>query len=218
MAATAAEKAGFLKYEMSMAGLLLRFSWRTNTTRTARPPMIGRSAEASVKSASSPPRMMPYTSSTRPTTESATPSGSSRPGFGSLESGTSTAMAITATTTTGTLTRKTEPHQKCSRSSPPVIGPMAMPRPTLPAQRPMALGCSSRSKTFIRTARVAGMTKAAPKPITARQVTSSPGDPDMAAKAEPTPNRMMPKSSTFLRPMRSPSRPAVNRRPAKTSV
>lgn len=180
--------------------------------------MTGRSTETSVKSASSPPRMIPYTSSTRPMMESTTPTGSRRPGFGSLESGTRISIAISAMITTGTLTRKIEPHQKCSRSSPPVIGPIAMPRPTLPAQMPMALGCSSRSKTFIRTARVAGITKAAPKPITARQAMSSPGDPDMAAKAEPIPKSTMPRSSIFLRPTRSPSSPAVKSSPAKTRV
>ena len=99
-----------------------------------------------------------------------------------------------------------------------MIGPMAMARPTPPAQMPMALGCSSRSKTFIRTARVAGITKAAPRPITARKVISSPGEPENAASAEPMPNTTSPPSSTFLRPSRSPSRPAVNSRPAKTRV
>ena len=76
----------------------------------------------------------------------------------------------------GTLTRKTEPHQKCSSSRPPVIGPMAIARPTPPAQMPMALGCSSRSKTFIRMARVAGITKAPPRPISARKAMSSAGE------------------------------------------
>ncbi len=94
--------------------------------------------------------------------------GSRRPGRGSRESGTSQVIRTSATITMGTLMRKTEPHQKWSRSAPPVIGPMAMARPTPPAQMPMALGCSSRSKTFMSTARVAGMTKAAPRAISAR--------------------------------------------------
>ena len=43
---------------------------------------------------------------------------------------------------TGTLTRKTEPHQKCSSSQPDAMGPMAAPPPEMPAQMPMALGRS----------------------------------------------------------------------------
>ncbi|CAM5248860.1 hypothetical protein SMICM304S_04582 [Streptomyces microflavus] len=109
-------------------------------------------------------------------------------------------MATRASTTTGTFTRKIEPHQKCSRSSPPVIGPIAMPRPTPPAQMPMALGCSSRSKTFIRTARVAGITKAAPKPIRARQVMSSPGDAGHGGQGGADAEDQVPKRRTFLRP------------------
>ena len=38
----------------------------------------------------------------------------------------------------GTLTRNTEPHQKCSTRSPPASGPMATPSPETPAQMPMA--------------------------------------------------------------------------------
>ncbi len=100
--------------------------------------------------------------------ESSTPTGSIRPGFGSLDSGTSRAIAITATITIGTLTRKTEPHQKCSISRPPVIGPIAIASPTAPAQMPIALGCSARSKTFMMMASVAGMASAPPTPIRAR--------------------------------------------------
>jgi hypothetical protein len=83
---------------------------------------------------------------------------------------------------------------------------------------PMALGCSSRSKTFMMIARVAGRMKAPPKPITARKAMSCPDDSDSADSADPEPNTSMPQSSTFLRPSRSPSRPAVKSSPAKTSV
>ncbi len=64
--------------------------------------------------------------------ESSTPTGSSRPGLGSRESGTSQTIPIRAMTTIGTLTRNTEPHQKCASSRPPTTGPMAMARPTAP--------------------------------------------------------------------------------------
>ena len=40
---------------------------------------------------------------------------------------------------TGTLTRNTEPHQKCSSRKPEAIGPIAAPPPDMPAQMAMAL-------------------------------------------------------------------------------
>ena len=72
------------------------------------------------------------------------------------------------TSTTGTLIRKTEPHQKWSSSNPPVIGPMAMPMPTAAAQMPMALPRSAGSKTLEMIERVCGITAAPPNPIAAR--------------------------------------------------
>ena len=180
--------------------------------------MIDRSTDGVGEVGELAARMMPYTSRTRPTMESTTPSGSIRPGFGSLESGTSTTIAISATITIGTLTRKIEPHQKCSSSSPPVIGPMAMARPTLPAQMPMALGCSSRSKTFIRTARVAGITKAAPKPITARKRDELAGRAGHRGEGRADAEDGDAEEQDLLAAERSPSRPAVKSSPAKTSV
>ncbi len=150
--------------------------------------------------------------------DSSTPTGSSLPGFGSLDSGTRIAIAITATITIGTLIRKTEPHQKCSISRPPVIGPMAMARPTAPAQTPIALGCSERSKTFMMIASVAGIASAAPAPIRARKPMSSPGEPAIADSSEAIPKTTMPASSASLRPKRSPSRPEVKSSPANTRV
>ncbi len=50
--------------------------------------------------------------------------GRSRPGRRSARvSGISQVTAMTAITTTGTLIRNTEPHQKWSSSQPPRIGP-----------------------------------------------------------------------------------------------
>lgn len=151
-------------------------------------------------------------------TDSSTPAGSSRPGRGSRESGTRISIATSESTTIGALIMKTEPHQKWSSSRPPAIGPTAMATPTPPAQIPIALGCSSRSKTFIKMARLEGITKAPPTPISARKVISSAGEPDTPASTDPAPNTARPKSSIFLRPRRSPSSPAVNSSPAKTRV
>jgi hypothetical protein len=77
-------------------------------------------------------------------------------------------MATRETATIGTLIRNTEPHQKLCSSAPPMIGPRAMDRPTTPVHTPMALGCSSRSKTCVSRARVATGMNAAATPITPR--------------------------------------------------
>ena len=62
------------------------------------------------------------------------------------------------------------PHQKCSKSQPPTIGPMAIPTPVVAPQSPMALARSPRSvKTFTRSERVDGNIRAAPRPMTAEQ-------------------------------------------------
>ena len=73
---------------------------------------------------------------------SATLTGSSGAGRSARLAGSQTTVAMPIAISTGMLMRKTEPHQKWSSSTPPVIGPMAMARPTPPAQMPMALGCS----------------------------------------------------------------------------
>ena len=80
------------------------------------------------------------------------------------------------TIVTGTLIRKTEPHQKWSSSRPPRTGPVAMPRPTAMAHRPMARGRSAGSKTLEMMDRVCGMTAAPPRPIAARAKISWSGD------------------------------------------
>ncbi len=62
----------------------------------------------------------------------------------------------------GTLTKKTEPHQKCSSSQPPAIGPRMIPMPDTPAQMPMARPRSLGGKMFVMIDSVAGMINAPP--------------------------------------------------------
>jgi len=77
-------------------------------------------------------------------------------------------LASTPAAVSGTLIRKTLPHQKWASSSPPTIGPMATPIPTAVAQMPMAFGRSCGSKTLEMIDSVCGMTAAPPRPIAAR--------------------------------------------------
>jgi hypothetical protein len=82
-------------------------------------------------------------------------------------------MAIEPAMTMGMLTRKMEPHQKFSSSSPPVTGPMATASPADAAHSPIAFGRSLRGNTLVMIARVAGTTRAAPIPIPPRAAMSS---------------------------------------------
>src|SRR5215813_11045141 len=150
--------------------------------------------------------------------DKATPTRSSRPRFGSRDSGTISETAITPNSTIGTLIRKTEPHQKCSSSAPPTTGPIATPRPTDPAQTPIALPRSRGSKTFEMIDKVAGRTAAPPMPISARAPISWTGVCAYADASEARPNMTRPASSMRRRPIRSPSTPQVNSSPAKTRV
>ena len=81
-----------------------------------------------------------------------------------------------ATATTGTLTRKTEPHQKYSSSTPPTTGPSAAPPEATDAHTPMA---TARSRSSVKVSRmmasVAGIIIEAPRPRTARAAMSAAG-------------------------------------------
>ena len=84
--------------------------------------------------------------------------------------------ATAPTIVTGTLIRKTEPHQKWVSSRPPSTGPIATPMPTAEVQMPMARARSPGSKTLAMIDRVCGMTAAPPRPITARAAMSWSGE------------------------------------------
>ena len=108
----------------------------------------------------------------------------------SLDSGTSATTPMSATATIGMFTKNTEPHQKCSRSQPPRMGPAATDSPATPDHAPIAAARSFGStKTLVRIASVAGKISAAPMPISARAAMSasalstSPARTEVAAKA-----------------------------------
>ena len=102
--------------------------------------------------------------------------------------------------TTGTLMRKTEPHQKCASSAPPVMGPSAMAMPVAPAQIAIARPRSAGSKTLLMMDSVLGSTAAPPMPIRARPAISQPGDGEKADIAEATPKMARPSTRNRLRP------------------
>ncbi|MDQ2874314.1 MAG: hypothetical protein M3Y33_05685 [Actinomycetota bacterium] len=63
---------------------------------------------------------------------------------------------IKVTAAMGTLTRKIDPHQKCS-GQPPVTGPGAMPRPATPVQTAMARVRCAPEKMLLMIDRVEGI-------------------------------------------------------------
>ena len=96
---------------------------------------------------------------------------------------------------------KTLPHQKCSSSQPPLIGPRATPSPVIAPHSPMARARSPRSVNRLEMIdRVAGKISAAPTPITARTAISAPGLSTSPPTAVAHPNTASPTSRAPLRP------------------
>ncbi len=88
--------------------------------------------------------------------------------------GAKTNVPIKARTTTGTLMRNTEPHQKCDSKRPPTIGPSAAPTTDKLPQTAMARFRSRSSSKVTRiSASVAGIMAAAPTARNARATISA---------------------------------------------
>lgn len=90
-----------------------------------------------------------------------------------FDGGTSASAPTTATIAMGTLIRKVDPQAWSSRSQPATSGPTAMARPEVAVQPVMALARSPRGKIATSRDKVAGMTTAAPTPMTARAAMTS---------------------------------------------
>ena len=80
------------------------------------------------------------------------------------------------------------------------MGPSAAPAPEMPAQMAMALVRSAGGKTLASTDSVDGMTKAAPKPITARPMITPSAVPMNADSSDPVRKIRSPSCSAPLRP------------------
>ena len=141
-----------------------------------------------------------HTSASSAVAESVAPIRSNAPGAGSRLSGTSLMPRSSATIATGTLIRKTELHEKTSRSNPPARGPRPMPMAAVPAHTPMARPRSSRGKTLVMIDSVAGMISAAPRPMRTRSTMSWFTLPAKMTAALAPPKRMRPPCRARLRP------------------
>ena len=137
---------------------------------------------------------------------------------GSRLSGTRSTTKAIATRAMGSLARKVLPHQYCSSSAQPVMGPKATARPVLAPHSPMALARATRSRnTWVRIDKVVGKTAAAPMPVKARAAISCPGVSAKAARVLPSPKIASPTSSTARRPNRSDRLPPASTSAANTS-
>jgi hypothetical protein len=116
---------------------------------------------------------------------------------------------------TGTASRKTDPHQKRSSSTPPSTGPSAPPAEKLVIQIPIAVARCPGSGNMLKISdSVAGARVAPATPSSARLAISISALVENAAITETTPNAAPPPSSNRRRPIRSPKVPMVTRNPA----
>ncbi len=120
---------------------------------------------------------------------------------GSREVGTNRAPPRNVSAATGAITTNTLPHQKCSSSQPPLMGPKATPSPVIAPHSPMARARSPRSVNRLEMIdKVAGKISAAPTPITARTTISAPELSTSPPTAVAHPNTANPNSRAPLRP------------------
>ena len=214
----AAVNRAFLNRRTSSIGWARRRSTNANTMRIAMPPINPARIHGEVQPHVGASMIAQMTKPT-PAAESTSPRKSMGPMFGSRDSGSKNAPSTIAMMATGMLTMKMDPQEKCSRSRPPVMGPIATATPTIAVQMPMAAARSLGSvNTLTRIARVAGKMSAAPIPIKARAPMSWPDVVESAASPDVMANTTSPSCNARLRPMRSPKWPIVSRRAENTRV
>jgi hypothetical protein len=115
-----------------------------------------------------------------------------------------------------TFNQNTDCQPNRSSSRPELTRPRTAPAPATPIQAPTAFARCCTGNDDVMIDRVVGITMAAPTPISARAPISGPGVVHRAAAAEADPKISSPRTSSGLRPNRSPSAPAGSNRPANT--
>jgi hypothetical protein len=161
--------------------------------------------------------MMLNTRAIRPAMASMAPTLSSGGASGCEDSGTNPtvpAMAITASTT---LTAKADRQENHSSSVPVPSSPSRALPPATAAHTLTARVRWAGGKVPVMVDRVAGMTRAAPRPIRPRRPMSSLAEETVIAAAEAPPKMTSPASSARRRPNRSPRAPAGSSSAAKIS-
>ncbi len=98
------------------------------------------------------------------------------------------------------MTPNTDRHEKTSSSAPDTTTPSTAAPPATPAQMLTALTRWAGGKVPVIVDSVAGMTSAAPRPMTARSPISTVASEAIIAAAEPMPNTARPMISSRRRP------------------
>ncbi len=136
--------------------------------------------------------MIAYTSAPTAPIDSAAPGRSSRASDGSRLSGTNRTPSPRATSTIGTLSRKTALQSKFSINNPPTTGPSPIPSPETPAQIVIAFARSEGGKTLAMTDSVDGMIRAPPTPIPTRTAMRCVTSVASGASSDEAPKMMRP--------------------------
>ena len=119
---------------------------------------------------------------------------------------------------TGTLSQKTQCHEKPLTTAPPTSGPNATARPLMPPHAPRNTPRFSSGTPAERIVSVSGITIAPPRPWTARAASSTPIVGASAAAAEAAVKIVIPIANSRRRPKRSPRAAPVRSSTANVSV
>ncbi len=216
MVAAPQRNRGSRRVSSSMSGWGERSSRRANATNSSTP------ATAAPRTSGDPhpcwgPSTMATITAVRAPHQSSALHRSTGGDAGSCERGTHFAASTRVTSTTGTFTRNTEPHQKCASSTPPTTGPIAVAVPPTPDQIAIARPRSCAGKMFPSTDRVEGIVHAPPTPMTPRATASAVAVVANAAATDAAPKITSPNINRPLRPRRSPTTASGSSRPASTN-
>jgi arabinosyltransferase C len=140
-------------------------------------------------------------------------------GLGAADSGTNTAVRVTAAAQIGRLIQNTARQPTTWMSRPPTIGPSAIAMPTTLPQIPRARARSTRSvKICEMIDRATGFIIDAPIPWTRRAAMSRPMLGARLHSSDPSAKTLRPVWKTRRRPKRSPAAPASISRDASAMV
>jgi len=213
LVASDALNAGTRNSRGSIIGSARRNWRRTNTTPTATPARM--EATTSGENPSWAISLIPKITVSTVSSSRAALRRSSRSARGSRYSGSTLGPRTSSRAMTGRVSRNTEPHQKCSSSTPPTTGPIAPPAEKLVIHTPMAVVRCLGSWNMLKISDSVDGARVAPAtPSRARLRISISGVVENAATTETIPKAAAPVSSSRRRPIRSPSVPMVTRNPA----
>ena len=121
--------------------------------------------------------------------------------------GTSQTASSRATTASGNVSRKTEPHQKCSSRRPDSSGPRAEIAPPIPDHSAIERVRAGPDHNAVINASVVGNAMPAAMPPNTRAIASTVSLGANAASSEAGIASTVPSTSISLRPCRSPTAP-----------